>query len=81
MASTGLSDDTRWRRSVAVDADQTLVVRLSTHTDYRDVVAIDKHHKIYEGHDYIPELYHQILHEEHTFCFVGVLNGTIVSLS
>ena len=54
-------------------------LRSATHEDYDAVMAIPVDH--FSGNDYLPHLYHQLLHEPKTYAYLAELDNKVVSLT
>jgi len=68
--------DTMTNRSVYI-RNGDVVVRQATPSDYQSVMDID--HNIYDGHDYMPLMFHQFLQSRHHLVLVTECEGEIVS--
>jgi len=62
-------------RSNAVS--DALVCRRATPDDYEAVKAIRDN--VYNGYDYLPNMYHQYLEDPTRHCYLVTVNGTVVS--
>ena len=58
-------------------AQDDVEVRAARFEDYQSVMDIS--HDIYNGRDYLPNMYHVFLQDKNSNCFVILLNGRIVS--
>ena len=69
-----------WRREALTVSGKLLIVRLADCSDYHDVIAIDPNHEIYNGKDYIPTMYYELMHDKDAHPFVFELLGEIVRM-
>ena len=53
-----------------------ILVRLATFADYEAVLDINRN--VYDGFDYLPVMYHEILHNPHNVAMVAEMKGKVV---
>jgi len=57
--------------------NSAIIVRRATPSDYQAIMNID--HNLYDGHDYMPLMFHQFLQSRHHLVLVIEYEGEIVS--
>ena len=60
----------------AAESKSRAVVRFAKADDFDAVMAVN--HWIYDGSDYLPDMYHEYLKKPHVDCFVLELIGEVV---
>ena len=55
-----------------------VIVRLASFADYEDVQDINRN--VYAGFDYLPAMYHELLHNPHNVAVVAEVKGKVVGI-